>query len=288
MTNQASDPTLLRGKLCPFLGLDDDRETALSYPSVHNYCYHVKPASSVNLIQQRQFCLSNKYNTCPVYSGEIVNKLPEGWGSQKKLPIKPKPWMAWALVIFAIVVIVLVSYLLGLFDKPANTPTVLNTTTPTTSIVGSYQTIVPTIFIASVTPEPTLTDIPTQPIEIVPHMLETPFRNNPQLLVHQVKEGEGFIMLAEKYQTSVDAIKTINYAITDSLLYNQILVIPVNTTDVSGLPSFSVYQEQEGNVTIEELATRMQLDAASFSSYNDLPLNYLVSQGEMLLIPHQP
>ncbi len=288
MTNQTSDPNLLRGKLCPFLGLDDDRETALSYPSVHNYCYHLKSASSVDLIQQRQFCLSNKYNTCPIYTNENVIKAPEGWGGKKILPLKPKPWMAWALVLIAIVVIVLVSYLLGLFKKPPATAPVLSSPTRTTIVVEANPTVVPTITLAVSTAEPTITEVPTQPVEIVPHMLETPFRNTPQLLVHQVKEGEGFIMLAEKYQTSVDAIKAINYAITDSLLYNQILVIPVNTTDVSGLPSFSVYQEQEGNVTIEELANRMQLDAASFGSYNDLPLNYLVSQGEMLLIPHQP
>ncbi len=288
MTNQSSDPNLLRGKLCPFLGLDDDRETALSYPSIHNCCYHVKPASPVNLIQQRQYCLSNKYNTCPVYSNENVTRLPEGWGNHKILPIKLKPWMVWALVIFAILLIVLVSYLLGWFKKPAVTLPTLFTTTPTTSIVEPYITKQPTIVLFTETPAPTITEVPTKPIEIAPHMLETPFRNSPQLLVHRVQEGEGFILLAEKYLTSVDAIKAINYAITDSLLYNQILVIPLNTTDITSLPSFSVYQEQEGGVTIEELANRMQIDAASFSSYNELPLSYLVSQGEMLLIPHQP
>lgn len=288
MTNQTSDPNLLRGKLCPFLGLDDDRETALSYPSVHNYCYHLKSASSVDLIQQRQFCLSNKYNTCPIYSNENVVKAPEGWGRKNNLSLKPKPWMIWALVFFAFVVIVLISYLLGLFKKPPAANPILNSPSPTTSVVEANSTSLPTLTLAVITAEPTITEVPTQAIEIVPHMLETPFRNSPRLLVHQVKEGEGFIMLAEKYQTSVDAIKAINYAITDSLLYNQILVIPVNTSDISDLPSFSVYQEQEGNVTVEELANRMQLDAASFSSYNDLPLNYLVSQGEMLLIPHQP
>jgi hypothetical protein len=288
MTNQSSDPNLLRGKLCPFLGLDDDRETALSYPSIHNYCYHVKPVISVNLFQQRQFCLSNKFNTCPIYSNENVIKAPEEWGNQKLLPIKFKPWMVWTLLIFSIFVIILVSSLLGLFRKPAITQPNLITTTSTTSIIESYITKQPTIVLFTETPEPTLTDIPTQSIEIVPHMLETPFRNAPQLLVHQVKEGEGFIILAERYSTSVDAIKAVNYAITNSLLYNQILVIPLNTNEVSNLPSFSVYQEQDGGVTIEELADRMQIDAASFSLYNDLPLSYLVSQGEMLLIPHQP
>jgi len=287
MMNQSSDPNLLRGKLCPHLGVEDDRETALSFPSEHNCCFHVKPPARVNLVQQREYCLSIKYTSCPIYSGESAQKLPEGWGKKKTIEFKPKPGMLAAIVVFLVCVVILVSFLLGLFNKPETPAISLPTVTPTTMVfMESPTSETGNIPVATETLAPIVTEVPPQPTDIQPHMLEIVFSTNPQLLVHRIQEGEGFIMLAEKYQTSVDAIKAINYELTDSLLYNQIIVLPVNSTDVANLPSFSVYQEQEGNVSIEELADRMKIDVVSFRTYNDLPEGYIVSPGEWLLIPH--
>jgi len=287
MTTQSSDPNLLRGKLCPYLGVDDDRETALSYPSEHNCCYNVKPMKSVNLAQQRQYCLSSMYNKCPIYTSENLTKLPDGWGGRKPIEIKPKPWMLISLAIFLVSAVILVSYWFGAFKKPEVQQLPQIAITPTIFVSDSSPTIeVGIVPIVTETPVPTVTEIPVPATEVIPHMLETVFGNNPQLLIHRIQEGEGFIMLAEKYLTSVDAIKAINHELPATLLYNQIIVVPVNTSDVSNLPPFSIYQDQEGNITIEALADRLKIDAGSFRTYNVLPEGYLISPGEWLLIPH--
>lgn len=288
MANQSADPNLLRGKLCPFVGFIDDRETALSYPAEHNCCYHAEPVSSVSLEKQREYCLSSRYNACPIYLRETIQKLPMGW-SGKKLTIihKPKPWMMLVMAVVLIGLVLLVSFLLGAFDKPeipeltqfvpVSTEYFTVTSTSTDSVLPPTETNIP---------EPTVTSISVQPTDIEPHMLETAFGSDPQLLVHQIQQGEGFIMLAEKYGTNIEAIKAINYELPETLLYNQIIVIPLNSTNVAGLPPFSAYQEQLGGVTIDELAVRMNLDPFAFRQYNDLPEGYVVSQGEWLLIPH--
>ena len=287
MINQTTDPNLLRGKLCPFLGLEDDRETSLAYPSMHNCCFHAKPVVAVNLIKQRQYCISINYNTCPIYTNEIITKLPEGWGYRKLMRLQPQAWLLFALIAFVVVAAILVSILLGLFERPRFIDIPQNSTVPTTMVNFPSPTTEPLIIVPLVTeiPEPTSTEFIIQPTAISPHMLETPFRNNPQILFHQLQQGDGFIMLAEKYATSVDAIKAINYGLTDTLLVNKIIIIPLNTTDVSNVPPFSLYKEESGGVAIEELANRMNLDAASLRTYNDLPEGYTVSQGEWLLIP---
>jgi len=288
MANQSADPNLLRGKLCPYVGFIDDRETALSYPAEHNCCYHAEPVCPVNLDKQREYCLSSRYNACPVYLRETIQKLPMGWSGKRLSSIhKPKPWMMLVMAVALVGLVLLLSYLFGAFEKPAiprsTQPVVATsdfypiTSTPSEVVLPPTETI---------TPEPTLTSIPVQLTEIVPHMLETAFGSDPQMLVHQIQQGEGFIMLAEKYGTSMEAIQAINYELPETLLYNQIIVIPLNSTDISSLPPFSAYQEQTGGVTIDELANRMNLDPFAFRLYNELPEGYIVSQGEWLLIPH--
>jgi len=287
MSTQSADPNLLRSKLCPYIGFIDDRETALAYPAEHNCCYHAEPVTPVNLEKQREYCLSSRYSACPVYMRETIQKLPLGW-TGKKLPRiqKVKPWMMLVLAVVVVGLVLLVSFLVGAFEKQPTPPAQYTRYPTVTSMVASTEPAVVVFPTETATQEPVPTEPPLPTTEVIPHMLETPFRDNPQLLVHQIEQGEGFIMLAERYATSVEAIKAINYALPETLLYNQIIVIPLNTTDVTNLPPFSAYQEQTGGVTIEELADRMQIDPLSLRVYNDLPEGYVVSQSEWLLIPH--
>jgi len=70
-------------KICPFLGFEDDPETALAYPSPYNFCYHCKPISPVNMIHQRDVCLVGDYPQCPVTSKRILRL---SRGSARKSP----------------------------------------------------------------------------------------------------------------------------------------------------------------------------------------------------------
>lgn len=93
-------------------------------------------------------------------------------------------------------------------------------------------------------------------------------------------------MLAEQYGTSVEAIKAINYQLPEYLWVNNILVIPVNTRSVVGLPKFIVREISTEGMTIEDYAQRMQLNADLLKRYNALPDGYMLEMGELIIIPN--
>jgi hypothetical protein len=133
---------------------------------------------------------------------------------------------------------------------------------------------------------PTDTQSMIEATSFTPHAVETPFGENPTLVIHKVLDGEGYIYLAEQYGTSVEAIKAINYQLSEALWVNNILVIPVNTQLVTGLPKFIVREISTEGMTIEEYAQRMQLDAELLKRYNALPADYMLEMGELIIIPN--
>lgn len=61
---------------CPYLGLQDDRFTALAFPSNWNFCYRAKPPASIVLSHQSEACLNPQYVYCPVYLRTRTGPLP--------------------------------------------------------------------------------------------------------------------------------------------------------------------------------------------------------------------
>ncbi len=92
-------------------------------------------------------------------------------------------------------------------------------------------------------------------------------------------------MLAENFNTTAEAIKAINFKLPVSLWEDTILVIPINTDDVTGLPPFSVAEIRAEGMTIEIYADRMQLDVELLKKFNDLPEGYALKMGELLIVP---
>jgi hypothetical protein len=56
----------MNSKFCPYLGLKDDPNTALGFPSEGNFCHHVSPSIPVRRDHQQNYCLSTSYHACPV------------------------------------------------------------------------------------------------------------------------------------------------------------------------------------------------------------------------------
>jgi hypothetical protein len=65
-TSPNGDP-IEGGILCPFLGLQEDRNTAAAFPSHGNTCYCDRKPAVVVLENQASTCLIGGYLTCPVY-----------------------------------------------------------------------------------------------------------------------------------------------------------------------------------------------------------------------------
>ena len=55
-------------EVCPFLGVADDPQTAMSFPSPGNFCHRTRPYGTPNLDFQRSFCFSEEYTNCPVFA----------------------------------------------------------------------------------------------------------------------------------------------------------------------------------------------------------------------------
>jgi hypothetical protein len=289
MPIQSPEVDLKQVGTCPYLGCRDDRETALSYPSPQNCCFHAKPISQVGFAYQRKYCLTISFTGCPVYKSELIGSLPKGIQGLLPGKSKIKPWMAILSVFLLILSVTIASVFFGFITIPGYQPMQLighETQTPIVGIIPSVM-MTPTVPTITSTPEllPTQTDEPVVPTPIQPHLLETPIGYNPILLLHRVNPGEGFIYLADTYNTSVEAIKAVNLNMVDLIYANQVIVIPVDTTDVNGLPGFLVYEILEEGKTIEDIAYELVVDITSLIKYNDLVAGYQLTVGEWLLIP---
>lgn len=288
----SSEPLEHKGKdssFCPSIGFEDDPETALAYPSPYNYCYHSKPIAPVSISHQRRVCLSLYYGDCPVYQKNVLEPLPKEY--RGSLPARRMSKTAISILILLLVMIVgaAILGLLGIVRIPGLEFSLMaqqdtSTFTPPTQFVIVPPSTSTTSLTGTIIPTDTQSMI--EATSFTPHAVETPFGENPTLVIHKVLEGEGYIYLAEQYGTSVEAIKAINYQLSEALWVNNILVIPVNTQLVTGLPKFIVREISTEGMTIEEYAQRMQLDAELLKRYNALPADYMLEMGELIIIPN--
>ena len=277
------------GLFCPFLGFEDDPETALAYPASYNFCFHCRPIAPINLAHQRMVCLTSKYEDCPVFTKENLEPIPKGIRGSRPASGRSKRWISFVVLVAVILMGLIVAVLLGLIHIPG-------VNLPVTGVGATLTPLIPTATKPkeefTPTPAATATIMPTE-TEILlfqsrptPRALETPFGESPQLVIHKVLAGEGYISLAEKFGTTADAIKAINFELPESLWENTILVIPINTDDVTALPQFSVREINTEGLTIEAYADRMGLDAELLKQYNVLPNGYILKMGELLIVPN--
>ena len=70
-------------QVCPHLGVEEDLQTCLGYPSLWNLCHHCKPASPVRLSHQSSMCLAQAHTGCPVFQSTEAQPLP--------LPLRGRP-----------------------------------------------------------------------------------------------------------------------------------------------------------------------------------------------------
>lgn len=61
---------------CPYLGIPEDPQTCVSYPSHWNLCHRARPAALVKLSYQRDVCLGGAHVHCPVFQREEIKPLP--------------------------------------------------------------------------------------------------------------------------------------------------------------------------------------------------------------------
>ncbi|MGA2489973.1 MAG: LysM peptidoglycan-binding domain-containing protein [Anaerolineales bacterium] len=152
--------------------------------------------------------------------------------------------------------------------------------------------VVPTLIQATSTatllppsPSPTRTVVTSTPTLNSFHTLETPIGSEYQFIIHRILDGESLDSISNKYGTTPKALRLVNYDLPIPLLTNSLIIIPVNKTDVSGLPVFEAYIVK-GDVSVEDLAKQLLVDPAVLEYYNALKVGQVLTADEWVLVPH--
>jgi LysM repeat protein len=281
---------------CPYLGLKEDAATSLAYPSSWNICHHCKPGESPRLEHQRTVCLSTAHLSCPVFTSESPVSLPLSFRSHVRKSHRRlnKYWLAGVLIV---VILAVGGFLAWNQLRPQGTPLLdpSDVTSTTEEPPASGTTVNPTsVENISLTPVPaTTTPLPsstpsqdTQTSSISIHSLDMPIGTTHRFVIHRIQQGESMGQLASQYNTTLEAISLVNYYMPSPVWINWLVIIPVDATDMTGLPSFEPYMVVKGGITVENLATDLKLDATSLKFYNGLENGYVLTGGEWLIIPH--
>ena len=169
--------------VCPYLGLLDDPEAHLNYPSFENRCYSTVARESIQLSEQSVFCLGGQYQSCPRYMAVHGPPQADATIEMAPMPLPPAPaaqaatapvplptYVApapaaqppsgrdWSLAIILggmlVGILLCVGAFAGYFSLRALVDTLPNTATPPVVIVIPIA--------PSATSTPTLTPIPPQ------------------------------------------------------------------------------------------------------------------------------
>jgi hypothetical protein len=281
-----------KAQVCPFLGLKDDPATALSFPSSHNRCFHARPALPVKLEFQRAYCLEINHTSCEEYNRAPDKPLPSNLRYVSGSGLREKFGNAgvW-LLLLVFIIIVLIAWqvlsrgLLG-FGNPGQLGSAFST-----NVVYQTLPLVATQVLDTPTPTLFLTNTPTFPIQtfaptvVSPHVLETPIGVQHKLVIHRVLAGESIMSIASKYWTTVEAIQAVNYSLPIPLRIGWLIIVPINQTNVQGLPTFDAF-EVSTDVAVRTLAQQLSVDPALLELYNGLGNNEFMNSGDWVLVPH--
>lgn len=288
------------GNICKFLGLKEDPATHMAYPSEWNTCHHSHPGATPTLDHQRQVCLLKTHTGCPVYVNQEPANLPDDIRMvvrKHRRRMRKKTWLAYIMV-----AVVIAGILAGtrLLTRPLSFLASHQSIIPSETVPTGFVIINPNLvtqsasqvhktpqFTETTLPKPSVTPLlgtetPTKTIR----GLDMPIGNAHRFVIHRIQQGESLGGLAIQFNTTVEAITHVNYYMPDPVWINWLVVIPVDTSDVAGLPSFDAYMVVEGDLSIESLAEKLALDPDLLIFYNGLEPGYLTSSGEWLLIPH--
>jgi LysM repeat protein len=281
------DEKLGNYNICPFVGNREDAETAQLYPSELNCCNHAKPVVPINSEKQKRYCLTNRYNTCPIFLKGKIEKIPKEFARKGYTQNYKIIYQAILLIFVLVIAFLLIANSSGLIHV-----TLLDDllgsrqNSPQIPIVTTVQTTPKFTLTSTQKPVPSKTPLILTPTQVQVHQLETPMGENNTFVIHKVVEGESFISLADKYKTTKEAIFALNNNLQPVLWANSLLVIPAGISDISGMPAFSIYVVYQEKETIEKLASAQAVDVTLLEKYNAYPNGYVIQKGEYVLIPH--
>jgi hypothetical protein len=294
MTNHANSAK----RVCPFLGLQDDPDSSVAFPSNLNYCHRSQPPGSARFNHQEEFCLTTAHSACPAFLRKAKIPLPQhirahhsrakknsakkilsglilltvcvalGWGFMKRKPSAAPQTSAPTLrqVTPSASNTPVFSYLLDeeASATPTRPPTITGTPTLHVPLFGSVTPTQPPTLTPSITPIPFVSA----------HQLDVPLGTERKFIIRRLAYNERLDRYVQQYSTSFKAVQAINYYLylTDVMKRDGLVIFPIGFTDVSGMNVLSVYQiqENERGVNYEYIAQKFKIDLDAFKYYNGI------------------
>ena len=278
---------------CPALGLMDDADTSLAFPSIWNCCYRSRPIASPNIKYQEEFCLNVDHYECPFFLSEKPLPLPGHIRAPRPGIIKRNKKTIWRTLFFVLIVLVLlVALAWGIWGQGIFPPFSMGIATAAASaIILPTSSDVPSAAVtASLLPpstRPVAVQTGTAAVPLSMHQLEAPIGTDQKFLIHRVLEGENLDQYAPKYSTSVEAIVAVNHELTPPVWVGTLVVIPIGFTDVSDLPGFETHMITDTGMTVELLAQEFNVDPLDLKYYNSIRTGEILLIGDWFLIPHK-
>jgi len=257
---------------------------------------------------QSSTCLTHRHETCPIYKALPGVKMMRDIRHRSGLIYNYKFYLYMILTGILVIIISLGAIfseqwfpsinalLLPAWQQTQQTHpnSFMPTQTQTEPTASATITSIPTIQIQSGATQPTtLAPSLTQSTRSgntnqVPDLtLDTPIGGEDKFVIHRAAAGETLGQYASKYNTTINAIRGVNSNLPTVLFVDQVLVIPIDIVDVTGLPTFETYQVKATGWTIQKLAEQLSIAKDPFRYYNYLPLNYVFNPGDWVLIPRQ-
>ena len=107
-------------------------------------------------------------------------------------------------------------------------------------------------------------------------LINSNYNDDEKYLTYSVNRGDTLYSIAEKYNTTVDAIKSINGLTSNNLSIGQVLKIPKNNI-------YKVYTVEKGD-TLYSIARKFNTTVSNIEKLNNLTTSVL-SVGQKLLVP---
>ena len=302
-------PAAVSLERCPHLGLHDDPDTSLAYPSIWNCCYRAAPSTSVLVSHQAETCLRPSYIHCPVYLARESMPLPSNLRGRVRAKVRkrgPAGWLKRGILFLLLATGVTLVVFLGrsAFTGRAGilpfvpmmdqSETVAGASTRLSTAEGR-QVPASEAVTESPVPDPTpsaavRSTLAASPADPPPgacgHLLDIPFGGEAQFVLHRVRSGENLTMFADRYHTTISAILAVNHRLRAPVWEDWIVVIPVEMADVGEYPPFEPYQVPGTMLSLDELPAELKADPQSLLQYNGFEQPCTSFSG-WLLIPRE-
>lgn len=285
---------------CPSLGLKDDADSSLGFPSNWNYCHHSHPIAAPRFKHQEEFCLSGKHAECPVFLNQMA-ALPKELRLPRKTSAKSGRNTTRNIVVALLILVAILFAGWGISRSGLLSPVKGEVTltaspfaAPTSALASPPSITLPLFSIVTHTPsganaiDSVTTPLSTPAVFVSKNQLEVEIGTDYKFVIHKILEGETMSEFAAKYNTSEEAIVAVNLMKKNPGWSGTLIVIPVRFTDFARLPSFIVYQVQEKDrgISAETMAKYLRVTELELKYYNgwasegDRPL-----VGDYLLVP---